>query len=248
MTTKSSNMLQHSLTHSNFGFSAKNVDELGATEYTLVTIAVDVSSSVAHFKGEMEKCLKEIVEACRKSPRADNLMIRILTFSSSLGEMHGFKLLQECHPGDYDDCLNVGGMTALCDATVNATEALGSYGQRLVDGDFDTNGILIVITDGDDNNSTNTPNQASKAIQAINKAEALESLVTILVAVNINDAHVAQCLQKFEKDVGFMQYVELDNASAGTLAKLAKFVSKSISSQSQALGTGGPSQLQSLEF
>ena len=146
--TTSSAMLQHSLTTSHFGFSAKNVDELGATEYTLVTIAVDASGSVAHFKGEMEKCLKEIIEACRKSPRADNLMVRVLAFSNGLDELHGFKLLQECHPGDYDDCLTVGGVTALCDATVNATEALGSYGQRLVDNDFDTNGILIVITDG----------------------------------------------------------------------------------------------------
>jgi uncharacterized protein YegL len=248
MDTKSSEMLQHSLTTSHFGFSAKNVDELGATEYTLVTIAVDISSSVADFKREMEKCLKEIVDACRRSPRADNLMIRIVMFGSSLQELHGFKLLQECHPGDYDDCLPVGGMTALCDASVNAIEALGSYGQRLVDGDFDTNGILIVITDGDDNNSTNTPNQASKAIKTISKAETLESLVTILVAVNISDPHVSQCIKKFEKAVGFMQYVELNNASASTLAKLAKFVSKSISSQSQALGTGGPSQLQSLEF
>ena len=117
-----------------------------------------------------------------------------------------------------------------------------------MDGDFDTNGILIVITDGDDNNSTNTAKQASKAIQAINQAESLESLVTILVAVNINDSHMSQCLKKFEKAVGFMQYVELNNASSGTLAKLAKFVSKSISSQSHALGTGGPSQPQSLEF
>jgi len=248
MTTKSSDMLQHSLTHSNFGFSAKNVDELGATEYTLVTIAVDVSGSVACFKGEMEKCLKSIVDACRKSPRADNLMVRILTFNNNLRELHGFKLLQECNPGDYDNCLSVGGLTALCDATVNATEALGSYGQRLVDGDFDTNGILVVITDGFDNNSTNTTNQAREAIEAINKAESLESLVTILVAVEVNDTGVANALQRFEKEVGFMQYVELDNASANTLAKLAKFVSKSISSQSQALGTGGPSQPQSLEF
>jgi uncharacterized protein YegL len=244
MTTQSSDMLQHSLTTSHFGFSAKNVDELGATEYTLVTIAVDISSSVSAFEREMEKCLKAIVEACRKSPRADNLMIRILKFGSDLDELHGFKLLQECHPG----CLGVGGTTALCDATVNATEALGAYGQKLVDGDFDTNGILIVITDGDDNNSTNTTKQAEQAIQAINQAESLESLVTILVAVNVSDPHMSQRLKQFNDGVGFMQYVELDNASATTLAKLAKFVSKSISSQSQALGTGGPSQPQSLEF
>ena len=248
MTTQSSNMVQHSLTASHFGFSAKNVEELGASEYTLVTIAVDISSSVAIFKGEMEKCLKQIVDACRRSPRSDNLMIRVLFFGSKLQEMHGFKLLQECHPDDYDDCLPVGGMTALCDATVNAIEALDSYGTALVDSHYDTNGILIVITDGDDNNSTNTPKQAADAIAEINKAEALESLVSILVAVNINDHRVGQYIQSFQQAVGFAQYVEVDNADAKTLAKLAKFVSKSISSQSNALGSGGPSTLQSLDF
>lgn len=245
---ESSDLLHHGLTASHFGFSAKNVDELGATEYTLVTIAVDTSSSVSGFDTEMEKCLKSIIEACRKSPRADNLMVRILSFDSRLEEIHGFKLLQDCHPSDYDDCLDVGGLTALCDATVNAAEALNTYGQKLIDNDFDTNGILIVITDGDDNNSTNTQKQAQKIIQDINKAESLESLVSILVAVNVDDQHMAACLQEFEKRVGFTQYVELDNASANTLAKLAKFVSKSISSQSQALGSGGPSKPQSLEF
>jgi uncharacterized protein YegL len=239
---KSEPLEQHNLTTSHFGFSAKNVDELGATEYTLVTIAVDISGSVASFKGEMEKCLQEIIDACRKSPRADNLMVRVLTFSNNLDEMHGFKLLQECAPGDYADALNVGGMTALCDATVNAIEALGAYGKTLVSNDYDANGILIVITDGADNNSTNTVQQAAKVVKNINKDEALESLVTILVGVNVSDPQISKLLNDFKDKVGFTQYIEIGNANAKTLAKLAKFVSQSISSQSKALGTGGPSK------
>ena len=41
---------------------------------------------------------------------------------------------------------------------------------------------------------------------------------------------------------GFTQYVAIADANATTIAKLGDFVSRSISSQSQALGTGGPSQ------
>jgi hypothetical protein len=46
----------------------------------------------------------------------------------------------------------------------------------------------------------------------------------------------------FHQEAGFTQYVELDNADTKTLARLAEIVSRSISAQSQALGTGGASQ------
>jgi len=237
-----SQLLDYDLTTSQFGFSAVSIDDLGATEYTLVTIAVDASSSVGGFKPELEKCLKEIVTACRKSPRADNLLLRILTFGSNLNEMHGFKTLENCNEDDYDDSVNPYGMTALADATVNAAEAIGTYGKDLFENDYLVNGILIVVTDGGENHSTNTEKQAKNAIAKVMKDECLESLVSILVGVNVSDSQVAGEIQDFNAKVDFDQYIEVDNATAGTLAKLAKFVSQSISSQSQALGSGTASQ------
>jgi len=65
--------------------------------------------------------------------------------------------------------------------------------------------------------------------------------VSILIGVNITDSMVSQALNDFNTRAGFTQYVEIGNASKSTLAKLAQFVSKSISSQSQALGTGSAS-------
>jgi hypothetical protein len=76
--------------------------------------------------------------------------------------------------------------------------------------------------------------------------ETLESLVSILIGVNVTDQGVSAKLNDLHTQGGFSQYVELKDATAKTLAKLAKFVSKSISSQSTALGTGGPSK--SLSF
>lgn len=234
-------MLEGSLNVSPYGFSAANIDELGATEYTLVSIAQDVSGSVASYSSEMEKCLKEIVAACMKSPRADNLMLRLQTFNNSLDEVHGFKPLGECNAADYDGCIVAGGMTALNDAAENAIEAIGVYGKDLADNDYDVNAILVVITDGFENDSTNTLNQVKKALEKVHKSEALESVVTILIGVNV-DSGLSQELEDFKNEVGFTQYVGLGDADSKTLAKLAQFVSSSISSQSSALGTGGPSQ------
>lgn len=238
----SKDLEHHDLTVSNFGFSAMGVGDLEASEYTLVTLACDTSPSVEQFKPAMEKCLKEILKACRLSPRADNLMQRLLIFHHSLNELHGFTELRNLNPADLDGCLTLGRATALYDATVNAIEALATYGDTLKGHDYDANGILIVLTDGLNNNSTNTPRQAKEALEKIRRDESLESLITILVGVNITEPFVSQELKKFKDEVGFTQYVELDNADDRTLAKLAQFVSKSVSSQSHSLGSGGPSQ------
>jgi len=51
-----------------------------------------------------------------------------------------------CNAGDYDDCININGMTALYDGSVNAIEALNTYGKDLVENDFDVNGILFLLS------------------------------------------------------------------------------------------------------
>ena len=65
-------------TSSGYQFSATSIDELGATDYSLVTIAVDVSGSVSKFKVDLENCLKTILDACQKSPRSENLLLRLI--------------------------------------------------------------------------------------------------------------------------------------------------------------------------
>jgi uncharacterized protein YegL len=235
-------MEKHKVAGSNFGFSAKRIDELGATEYTLAALAVDVSGSVSSFEREIEKCVQEVVKSCQHSPRADNLMLRTVKFHDDLEETHGFRPLTECDIDKYRGQFAPQGMTRCYDAVVSQLDAMASYGKDLVKNDYGVNGILFVITDGMDNRSTMTPKEIKKRVDKIRLGEELESLVTVLIGVNIVEPEVQRYLQSLEKDGNFSQYVELNNASSNTLAKLADFVSKSISAQSQALGTGGPSQ------
>jgi uncharacterized protein YegL len=239
------NMEVTNIKGTNFQYSAAKLSALGATEYTLVTIVNDVSGSVASYKDNMEKCLKEIVTACRRSPRADNLMIRFITFSNSYKEEHGYKLLTECNPDDYLNSLHVGGMTALFDATANAVAATSDYAEMLAKNDFDVNAILFVMTDGADNQSTLSAKDVKKAIEKTMKVEYLESLVSVLIGVDL-DPSVDQFLKDFKDEAGFTQYVDLGKADEKKLAKLAEFVSKSISSQSNSLGSGKASNQTSL--
>lgn len=226
-----------------FNYSAVKLEKLGATDYTLVTIVTDISLSVSKYKSELEKCLVEIVKACRKSPRADNLMIRLLTFNEKGEEVHGYKLLDDCNPDDYLDILDTRGNTALYDASYDAIIATTSYAKVLNEQDFDTNGIIFVITDGDDNSSTFNQNSVKDAFEAALKDE--YSLISVLIGVNL-DSETEQYLENYKNDANFTQYIDIGNADDKSLAKLADFVSKSISSQSQSLADGVPSNQGSL--
>ena len=117
------NLGPRNLPTGHYGYSGTRLEDLGAAEYTLVSIAVDDSGSVTQFRHEMEECLREIIQACKHSPRADNLLVRLVTFSDRLAEVHGFKLLQACNLADYQGVFRAGGNTALYDATENAVAA-----------------------------------------------------------------------------------------------------------------------------
>lgn len=226
-----------------FTFSGTRIDSLGATEYTLVTIAIDVTGSVNGLEHEIRNSLIAIVDSCQKSPRANNLLLRVILFSSSLNggieEIHGFKPLAEIDSSSYP-WLTPSGMTPLFDATYSAIGSVVSYGKQLMDDDYLANGIVFVITDGMDNTSVIGKQQIKAIAEKAITDESIESLISILIG--LNTASCSQYLDAFRQEAGLTQYLDVGEATPGKLAKLAEFVSQSISSQSQSLGTGGPSQ------
>lgn len=232
----------HTGQNGGYQFSATRIEDLGASEYTLASIVVDVSGSVSAYERELTESIKSILRACKWSPRADNLLVRVTQFEDNVHEIHGFKLLENCHEKDYDNVLNVRGCTALYDASVNGIDATRLYGRSLFGKDFGVNGIVFVLTDGGDNASTLSAQSVRDAICQTRADESLESLATVLIGVNVSDPSTSKLLKDFHQTAGFTQYVEIGNADAKTLARLADFVSRSISAQSQSLGTGGPSR------
>lgn len=237
------NMEEHQIGGGNFTFQGTRIDKLGATEYTLVSIAVDVTGSTAGFENNLRESLIAAVKACKKSPRSDNLLLRVIKFSTALAggleEVHGFKPLSEINPDDYEQFV-ADGLTPLNDAAYSSVGALLAYGKQLIDSEFGVNGIAFVITDGGDNRSVATTKMVKDVVAKAVSGEQIESLVTILIGIN-----TAMCgaeLAKFKTDAGFTQYIPVDDVTPGKLAKMAAFVSQSVSSQAQAQGTGGPSQ------
>ena len=229
------------ITQSDFQFSGVDVDNLTSSEYTLVTLALDMSSSVFSYNNELKECVKTIIETCKKSNRAENLMIRLTTFNRQIFEEHGFKTLSIIDANDYTQIRNPSGATALYDATIDAIEATEQYGKTLTDQEFETNGVLYVITDGDDNSSSHSLNDVAERFKKLKYNESLESLQTFLIGVNVNEYGFKDYLEDFKDTVGFEEFISIEDANVDTLSKLAQFISKSISLQSQSLGTGSVS-------
>jgi hypothetical protein len=231
-----------------FQFSGVRFEDLGATEYTLVTNVVDVTGSVINFRATLDEMLKTIVRSCQKHPRAENILLRLVLFNETVEEVHGFLPLIDINPDDYEP-LHPRGMTALYDAVFNAVGATMDYAKILVNQDFDVNGAVYIITDGDDNRSKLNPNHIKEKVEQALRDENIESLVSVLIGLkDPNDPddqwlkHVSRKLEQFKNESALTQYVDAGDATPEKLAKLAAFVSESISSQSQALGTGAPSQ------
>lgn len=222
-----------------FKFSGVRPEHLSATEYTLATIAMDISGSVSGHEQQLANCAKAALDACRRSPRAENLMLRFVTFNNGIYEQHGFMPLKDVPLSAYD-APNCGGGTALFDALYSGVESSNQYAKTLSDQEFGVNAIVFVITDGDDNGSKTSPSLVRKALGEGVAAEYLESVVTVLIGVNASQ--YTSTLDGVKNDCGLSQYIDAGNADEKSLAKLASFISRSISSQSQALGTGGPSQ------
>lgn len=236
-----SQMDKHAIGGSNFQFSAAKIDNLGATEYTLGTIVVDGSGSVSPYWKQIVVAIKEVVKACRKNPRADNMMLRLVVFDDQVVEFHGFKPLADCNENDYDAIPYPGGTTALYDAAYTAIKAATGYGKQLVAKDYGVNAAVFVITDGQNCAGKSTPKMVAEALVEAQTSEALESIMPVLIGVNTSGT-LDQYLENFKNNAGFQQYVAIGDASEKELAKLGGFISQSMSSQSKSLGSGGASQ------
>jgi len=232
-----------------FDYTCVGIEKLGATEYTIVQIIVDRSGSVSDFRCDLEKMIGSVVDACKKSPRAMNLLIRVTTFCAepfadrvNIEEIHGFTILETIDSSKYANTINPEGTTPLFEATMEAIDTIYDYAEKLYDKEYFCNGIIFIITDGENNViKTATPASIKQKIAEIKRNEkVLESLRTVLIG--INDKECQTSLDEFHKQSGLDEYVSVGEASPNKLAKLADFVSQSVSSQSNSLGSGGPSQ------
>ena len=225
---------------SHFVFSGVRPEKLTSTEYTLVTIVVDETGSVISFRDSLLKMLQAAVGSCLMSPRVDNLLVRATAFNTSIREIFGFTLVRDIDIPNLQP-LDPAGSTALIDAGVEAVAATKAYAETLVAKGLNTNAIVFVVTDGEENASNGTFGDVRNQIEEVKKSESVEQLLAILIGIEANP-RVKTLLAKFRKSEMFDAYIDAGSANEKNMAQLARFISDSISSHSQVLGSGGVSQ------
>jgi hypothetical protein len=174
----------------------------------------------------------------------------LLAFSSQVTEVHGFKLLNEIDINDYPN-FNPSGTTALYNATLDAIGASVEYANHLDKQDYDINACTYILTDGLNNVPPVTPAMIKDKNEEIVKTETgLESNITILIGLQDPQLQgddmakeVIKELDMFKDEAGLTKFINAGDATERKLAHIAEWVSQSVSSTSQVLGSGGPSQV-----
>jgi len=231
-----------------FGFSVTKPTALVdySTEFTLACIILDISPSVNPFKAGIRGALIAAIKGCQMSPRIDSIMARAVLFNSVLEELHGYVPVGTIDPDAYKqfECAH---LTALHDAIGEAVDSMLIYGKRLRDSDFTVNGCLYAVTDGLNNDSSKYDvDDLCALFKDAVQGEKIESLLSVLVGVNadeyIEGRRIGDVLQELQQKVGITQYIDIGKATPKELAKLGGHISKSVSSQSMHVHSGGPSQ------
>lgn len=224
-----------------FKFSGVSIDELDEESYTLGHLVVDITGSVYGWQDQLLHVIKESVRGCRRAPRADNLLVRVTTFNEGVYETHGWKPLSQIdEDNDYPE-MDPNFQTALFDATIDGLEAMSQYAAKMKEPPnyYSANGVLIIVTDGDNNKGTvRDPKIVGDKLAEVIRSENLESVIVILVGVNVTEQYYKEKLTEFKEEANLTKYINIEEVNDKTMAKLAEFISSSVSDTLDNLGTG----------
>lgn len=230
----------------NFTFSAVSPDDLEELAYTVATVVLDASGSLEYKKNLLVELLITIANGLKKSSRKETILLRVIIFNDFIRELHGFKPVSQIEPVNDYKGINPDGMTALVDAMFSAVASTYEYARKLEEDGFDANACVYVITDGMDNKSKKFPKDVADQIAKMKAGEEVESIITALFGVNDPNVgwtqDVTRALSALQAEVDFTEYIDAGDVNEKNVGKIGGVVSSSITSTSQSLGKGGPSQ------
>jgi uncharacterized protein YegL len=133
------------------GAAGKAMEDIAATEVTLLTMIVDASSSIAA-RG-LEDAVRQgqhvLLDALAGSREKDGILVAQWTFNHQLDVLHSYLAVEDAVRLDKKNYAGKGS-TRLYDTWCDALAANVAYAQRLRDSGTPCRSIVVVITDGED--------------------------------------------------------------------------------------------------
>jgi hypothetical protein len=133
------------------GAAGKALEDITASDVTLVTVLIDASSSINQ-RG-LEQAIRDgqnaLLDAFKGAKERDSVLLACWTFNGDLDVLHSYVPVDEATRLDTKNYKGRGS-TRLYDAWCDALAANVAYAQRLRDGGTPARSVVVVITDGED--------------------------------------------------------------------------------------------------
>ncbi len=174
------------------GAAGKALEDITATDVTLVTVLIDASSSIGD--GGLAKAVRDgqgaLVDAFLGSKQLDSVLLALWTFNHELDVLHSY-----LPPSDAlrlnDKNYRPGGSTRLYDTWCDALAANVAYAQRLRDGGTPTRSVVVVVTDGQDFGSKRSQRDCARLSRDVLASEQF-TLAFVGVGKDVNFRAVAK--------------------------------------------------------
>jgi len=154
------------------GAAGKALEEIVATDVTLITVIIDASSSIAYSR--LEQAVRDgqqaMLDAFAGSKEADAILVACWTFNSDVKVLHSYVPVDEADRLTRKNYRG-SGCTVLYDAWCDALAANVAYAQSLRDGGTPCRSVVVLITDGEDTGSKRRPKDCKQLSQDLLASE-----------------------------------------------------------------------------
>ena len=211
------------------GAAGKDVEDIEASDVTLVTMLIDASSSIhdRNLEDAIRDGQNSLVDALRDTREKDSILMALWTFNHELRVVHSYVGLDDVTRLDGKNYQGLGG-TRLYDTWCDALAANVTYADRLRGSGTPCKSVVVVVTDGEDMGSKK---RAADCAQLSKSLLATEQFTLAFVGVGPCDFHaVARAMGVPDGSIAVQA-----QANATAIRKVFRMVSQSAIRASQGL-------------
>lgn len=147
------------------------LDDLTSADVTLAMNIIDMSGSMTPHAADLIRAYNEdYLKAMRCSPAADDILVSTIVFDDAVTLLHGYVGLDDAAELD-SQTYTPRGATALYDAVAGGLTNMVLYAQQLRQSGVSVRGVVIVYSDGDDNQSKQKAGAVRRTVEELLKQE-----------------------------------------------------------------------------
>jgi hypothetical protein len=217
------------------GCLGTSLDDIETDDVTIVKILLDGSISMKYHEQVVRESYDKMIKSFKDSKQGGSILISTVVFSTRTKILHGFKKADEVAPIG-NDYRATGGSTAVYDALMESITGAKAYATDLNQNGVRTKTIVVVFSDGDDNDSKKaSPDDVRITTESLLKQEMF--FPVYVGYTDPNDSNADATLKAVAARVGFPNVLTAA-ATESEIRRTVDLVSKSVIRTSQTIVGG----------